>query len=216
MTWLGTCPSAFASSAILTAGPAVTGPLAVIAGHADAHVPVQVLFAPLSAGRKYSVCPLGPTSKIPCGPLARLTVKRDGAAAPTAASSLPRLVDPVFAVVDVTGEVAGVVDVAVEVGVEAAVFDDDPQAAATSTKATARTAARVGVVRISRTVVSSGAVGVSSLAGFGACATHRERGDAYVRGRGIQNVPVKRRGLTLLGSWSPQRAARCPLTGLRT
>ncbi len=48
------------------------------------------------------------------------------------------------------------------------------------------------------------------------CHPSRERGDAYVRGRGIQNVPVKRRGLTLLGSWSPQRAARCPLTGLRT
>lgn len=65
MTSLGTCPSTFASSAVLTAGPAVMGPLAVIAGQIDAHVPVQVLFAPLSAGRKYSACPLGPTSKIP-------------------------------------------------------------------------------------------------------------------------------------------------------
>jgi hypothetical protein len=58
------------------------------------------------------------------------------------------LVDPTGAVVDVTGEVTGVMDVAVEVGVEAALFDDDPQAVATSTKAAATIRARVGAVLI--------------------------------------------------------------------
>jgi hypothetical protein len=80
--------------------------------------------------------------------LARLTVKLDGAAAPTLASSLPRLLGAPAAAELVTGELVAVVDVTPTAGAEAALFDDDPQAVAASTKATARTRARVGVVLI--------------------------------------------------------------------
>lgn len=132
-------------------------------------------------------------------------MKLDGAAAPTAASSLPRLLDRPRAVVDVTGEVTGVVDVAGEAGGGATVFDDDPQAAATSTKAAARTAAQVGVVVIppkGSFVCGHCSVGPSRLFAFGARSTHSaSQGDKY-GGRVIQNDPCDRGGMNGHPIWA--------------